>query len=277
MTTVRGESRDRQAEVVFDRARAVNADFTETRFAGFFAHDSEFERCDFSGAAFDQLSLGGTRADGQEWDGVAWPRTVFRDCVFRRTRFATFTHFGNVRFERCTFDRSRLRGQTATQEAEFVDCVFLGPVRDINFFGRPPARLRTALGRDRNDFSGNDFTAAELDDVSFRDIDLHAQRFPGPPGYALLDRVAERAGAVLALVEGWPDGEHRREARYALEFLAGTAAEWNAGHALVTPAQLGRRLPPALREELFQAFRRTSSDTSRGRAAPPGEPGHVPR
>jgi hypothetical protein len=112
----------------------------------------------------------------------------------------------------------------------------------MNFWGRPHDHDRAALGRDRNDFTGNDFTAAELDGVSFRHIDLRAQRFPGLPGYALLDRVAERVSAVLPLVDGWPDGDQ----------------------ALVSPARMGRRLPPALREELFAAFRHTPSDTSRG-------------
>ncbi|MFD0474617.1 hypothetical protein ACFQ0B_45070 [Nonomuraea thailandensis] len=120
------------------------------------------------------------------------------------------------------------------------------------------------LGRDRNDFSGNDFTAAELDNVSFRHIDLRAQRFPGLPGYALLGRITERARAVLPLVDNWPDDKHRQEARSALEFLADTARAWTDDQALVSPARLGRRLPPALREELFAAFRRTSSDTSLG-------------
>ncbi|GAA4967900.1 uncharacterized protein YjbI with pentapeptide repeats [Nonomuraea thailandensis] len=253
-------------DVIFDRARLVNVDFTAMRFPCFVAFGSEFDGCDFSGAVFEQLSMGstGTGIGGQEGDGAAWPQTVFRDCVFRRTRFAEFTAFGNVRFEGCTFDRSRLRQQTNTSEAEFVDCVFLGPVRSINFWGRPADRGHAVLGRDRNDFSGNDFTAAELDNVSFRHIDLRAQRFPGLPGYALLGRITERARAVLPLVDNWPDDKHRQEARSALEFLADTARAWTDDQALVSPARLGRRLPPALREELFAAFRRTSSDTSLG-------------
>ncbi|MET7330964.1 pentapeptide repeat-containing protein [Nonomuraea sp. NPDC005650] len=268
----RGQLRDQRfplplgaADVIFDRARLANADFTETRFTGFLAYGSEFDGCDFSGTAFEELSMGSTSSGvgGKAWGGTAWPQTVFRDCVFRRTRFAERTFFGNVRFERCTFDRSRLRGQTATFEAEFVDCVFLGPVRDINFWGRP-TQYQAALGRAHNDFTGNDFTAAELTHVAFHHIDLHAQRFPGLPGYALLDRVAERVSAVLPLVEGWPEERHRKGARFALEFLADTARAWNDDQALVSPAILGRKLPPALREELFEALRRTSSDTSRG-------------
>ncbi|MFF0770749.1 pentapeptide repeat-containing protein [Nonomuraea wenchangensis] len=267
---VRGELRDQRfqlpagvTDASFLRARLVNVDFTGTRFRCFAARGSAFDGCDFSGTAFEQLLMGGPGVLGQGRDLATWPQTVFRDCTFRRTRFPEQTFFGNVRFERCVFDRSRLRQQTATFDAEFVDCVFIGRVRAINFWGRPDDHDRAALGRDRNDFTGNDFTAAELDDVSFRHIDLRAQRFPGLPGYALLDRIAERVSAVLPLVDGWPDDEHRQKARFALEFLADSAYEWNDDQALVSPASMGRKLPPALREELFAAFRHTPSDTSR--------------
>ncbi|TQS28114.1 pentapeptide repeat-containing protein [Microbispora sp. KK1-11] len=264
----RGELRDQRFElppgvssVIFERARLVNVDFSGTRFSDVIVEGSEFDGCDFSGAAFDTLTMGaGLR---RTWRGDVWPRSVFRDCVFRRTRFAPLTSFGNVRFERCVFDRARLRQQTFTTEAEFVGCVFSGRLHDINFWGRP-TKNQAALGRERNAFTGNDFTAAELDDVAFKHIDLYAQRWPGPPGYALLDRVTARMRAVLPLVEAWPDPKHREEARFSLEFLAGSAVEHNDDHAVVSLLDMGRRLPPALREELFAAFRGTSSNTSPG-------------
>ncbi|WP_169981807.1 pentapeptide repeat-containing protein [Microbispora sp. H10836] len=262
----RGELHDQRFElppgassVTFDRARLVNVDFSGMRFTDVFVDHSEFDRCDFSGTAFDNLSMGtGLR---RTWRGGRWPQSVFRDCVFRRTRFAPLTSFGNVRFERCVFDRSRLRRQTFTMEAEFVGCVFSGRLHDINFWGRP-IRHESALGRERNAFTGNDFTAAELDYVAFKHIDLHAQRWP--PGYALLDRVGARVTAVLPLVETWPDEKHREEARLSLEFLTGGAVKHNDDHAVVSPLDMGRRLPPALRQELFEALRGTSSDTCPG-------------
>ncbi|WP_068927383.1 pentapeptide repeat-containing protein [Planobispora rosea] len=257
--------------MIFDRARLVDVDFSGMRLAGFSVHNSTFEGCDLSGTAFDRLSMGATCVQGP-WDGVDWPQTIFRGCTFRRTRFPPLTFFGNVRFERCVFDRSRLRNQTSTSEAEFVDCVFLGRVREVNFWGRPTEH-QTSLGRDRNDFTGNDFTGAELDYVAFHHIDLRAQRFPGLPGYALLDRISERVEKVLPLMERWPDARHREEAGFSLEFLADRALEQNDDQALVSPADMGRKLPPALREELFEAFRNTPSDTSPGRAVPPHGPG----
>ncbi|MCA2225693.1 pentapeptide repeat-containing protein [Nonomuraea aurantiaca] len=250
------------SSVTFDRALLVSVDFSGIHFASFSVHGSRFDGCDFSGTAFVQLSMGATRGRGW-WNRARWPQSVFRDCVFRRTRFAPYTSFGNVRFERCVFDGSRLRDQTSTSEAEFVDCVFLGRVRNVTFWGRP-THDQAALGRDRNDFIGNDFTGAELDDVAFRHIDLRAQRFPGLPGYALLDRISARVEAALPLVERWPDPRHRNQARFSLEFLAERALEDNDDHALVNPSKLGRKLPPALREELFAALRSTTSDISPG-------------
>ncbi|MEV4245265.1 pentapeptide repeat-containing protein [Streptosporangium canum] len=248
--------------MTFDRARLVDVDFSGTRFAEFTVHGSEFEECDFSGVVFERLSMATTCRQGT-WDGVGWPRSVFRDCVFRRTRFPPATFFGNVRFERCVFDRSRLRDQTHTFEAEFVDCVFLGRVRNVNFWGRPTDH-QAALGRDHNDFTGNDFTGAEVDSVAFQHIDLQAQHWPGLPGYALLDRISARVDAVLPLVERWPDAHHRKTARFNLEFLADTALARNDNQALVSVLDMGRKLPPALREELFEAFRHTSIDTTPG-------------
>ncbi|MEU7831512.1 hypothetical protein [Nonomuraea sp. NPDC049129] len=251
------------SSVTFDKTLMVGVDFSGIHFVSFSAHGSRFESCDFSGTTFENLSMGATGVR-RSWNRrVSWPQSVFRDCVFRRTRFAPLTFFGNVRFERCVFDGSRLRDQTSTSEAEFVDCVFLGRVRDVNFWGRP-THDQAALGRDRNDFTGNDFTGAELDGVAFRHIDLRAQRFPGLPGYALLDRVSARVEAALPVVERWPDPRHREKARFSLEFLAERALEYNDDHRLVSPSELGRKLPPALREELFEALRGTTSDISPG-------------
>ena len=178
---------------------------------------------------------------------------MFRDCLFRRTRLASRTYFGNVRFERCVFDQARMHDHIHTFQAEFDDCTFLGRVRAVNFWGglREDQDL---LGRDRNEFAGNDFTGAEVSWVAFNGIDLLAQRFPGPPDHALLDRVSVRAAAAAAIVDGWPDPAHRDEGRFDLEFLASNALERNGDRALLHRSELGRRLPPELRDQLFDAL-----------------------
>ncbi|MFD4635915.1 pentapeptide repeat-containing protein [Lentzea sp. NPDC058436] len=243
--------------VSLDGAVVQRVDFSAMRFARFTAHDSALSECDFTGTVFDDVSLGATTGLTETpWDRRNWPRTTYRDCVFRRTRFARHTYFGNARFERCLFDGARLRDVVFTQEAEFVDCVFRGPISRVNFWGRP-GEHEAALGRDRNEFTGNDFTGATLEWVAFNHVDLRAQRLPGAPSYALLDDVSRRVDAVLTAVATWPDADHREEAAFSLGLLAEQAARYNDDLRLVRRdgPELGRTLPVELRQELFDLLR----------------------
>jgi hypothetical protein len=168
--------------------------------------------------------------------GVAEPgRWPYRECRFARVRIPPQAFFGNARFERCVFDRSRLRDQTSTFEAQFVDCTFRGKIQDVNFWGVPLAEDTAALGRKHNDFTGNDFTGAELIDVSFRHIGLRAQRFPGPPDYALLNRFEARVSGVLAAITDWPD-DIKARVQQSLAFDVEMANKYNDGYALVARA-----------------------------------------
>lgn len=204
----RGELRGQRFElptgvssVTFDRARLVNVDFSGTRFAEFTVHGSEFEECDFTNAIFEQLSMGTTCVRGT-WDGAGWPQSVFRGSVFRRTRFAPSTFFGNVRFERCTFDRSRLRDQTSTFEAEFVDCVFLGRVRNINFWGRCASSCspRPEYGS-RGSIRAGSVLPTQRTLCARRSRRPSPASAPPPPGHASRTRQARRHGMGRARVE----------------------------------------------------------------------------
>jgi uncharacterized protein YjbI with pentapeptide repeats len=242
---------DGNLQVQFAHARLVGVDLSGLDFAGFLAHDSVFERCDFTRASLGHVLFGATGYGFRgRWDERAWPRTVYRECVFTRTRIPPNAFFGNARFEGCVFDGARLRDQTSTGEAEFVDCTFRGKVQDVNFWG-VPGHYTEALARDRNEFAGNDFTGAELISISFRHIDLGAQQFPGLPGYAVLDRVDRRVAAALETIAEWPEGDHKRHAMWSLQFEADNAAKYNDGHALVSREWIGMRIPPDRREEIF--------------------------
>ncbi|MBX6355481.1 MAG: pentapeptide repeat-containing protein [Micromonosporaceae bacterium] len=254
----RFEVADGNLDVSFVRARMVDVDFSGLRFSHFVAYDSVFERCDFSRTAFDHASMGATGHGGRQWDGRTWPVTVYRECRFTRTRLLPDTFWGNARFERCVFDGARLRGFYATHEAQFVDCTFRGKIHDVNFWGTPTGHT-SALGRDRNAFTGNDFTGAELIGVSFRHIDLYAQRFPGLPGYAVLDRVDQRVAAALAAMTDWP-AEIKTEAAEYLRISVEFAIAYNDGHALVSHDWIGRRLPPDTRDQIFSLLVNYSDD-----------------
>jgi uncharacterized protein YjbI with pentapeptide repeats len=258
LTGGRFEVADGDLDVSFNQARMVDVDFSGLRFSHLSAHDSVFERCDFSGTAFDNVNLGATFHGKGPWDGRTWPATLYRECVFARTRLPPNPHWGNARFERCTFDRARLRGSTSTFQAQFVECTFRGKIQDVNLWGRPTQHT-SALGRDRNDFTGNDFTGAEVIGVAFRHIDLNAQRFPGLPGYAVLDRIDQRVAAALAAMPDWPE-ETKKEAAWSLGFGVTCALAENDGHALVSREWVGRRLPPEVRDQIFWLLVNYSDD-----------------
>jgi hypothetical protein len=200
----------------------------------FTKYGGTFLRCDFSEASFQQFSVGHQR------------QTRFVDCRFRRTRFPLDnTFFGDSRFERCLFDGARLRN-LHVDAAEFVDCVFRGPVWHTIFCGVPMGP-GSKPDRPRNEWRGNDFSAADLVDVDFRDIDLRAQRWPDDPDeYALIDRIDERVEAAMVTARQWPD-----EALEALEFLRMDAHRDPHGFVLVRRRELGHRLAPQLRDRLW--------------------------
>ena len=211
----------------------VDVDFSGRSFDRFARSGGVFLRCDFSETSFQQFS-GGHGA-----------QTRFVDCVFRRTRFPLGnTHFGTARFERCLFDGARLR-DLRVDAAEFIDCTFRGRVWSTIFSGAPMG-LTVLPDRSRNAWHGNDFSGADLVDVDFRDIDLRAQRWPDDRAeYALIDRVDERVEAAMAAPD-WPD-----EALRAMRFLRTHGHRDPHGFVLVRRQELGRSLPPQLRDRLW--------------------------
>jgi hypothetical protein len=221
----------------------VDVDFSGQSFDWFGAYGGAFVRCRFSDTSFAQFSVGHEA------------QTRFVDCVFRRTRFPLGnTLFGNARFERCVFDNARLR-DLRLDAAEFIDCAFRGRVWHTIFFGVPMGMSKP--DRPRNEWHGNDFSGADLVDVDFRDIDLRAQRWPTDRDeYALIDRIDGRAGAATAAIharpdQAWPDRTAPDQALRAVEFLRTHAHRDPHGFVLVRRRELGYRLPPQLRDQLW--------------------------
>ena len=212
----------------------ADVDFSSQSFDWFGAYGGTFLRCDFTEASFRQFSVGHER------------QTRFVDCTFRRTRFPlgnTWLH--DARFERCLFDGARLR-DLRVDGAEFVERVFRGRVWHTMFFGVPTASVVTR-DRPHNEWRDNDFSAADLVDVEFRDIDLAAQRWPdNVEEYALIDRIDERVEAALASVPQWPDGALR-----ALRFLRDRTHRDPHGLVLIRRQEVGHRVSPPLRDRLW--------------------------
>lgn len=194
------------------------------------------------------MILGSTGFGGERWDEKSWPQSVYRGCLSRRTRFVPHGSFGNVRFESCVFDRARLTGMTSTTEAEFVDCTFVGRIRNNNFWGSLSWN-QEQVGRDSNAFTGNDFSGAELEWNAFHGIDLEAQRFPGLPNHALVSCTGEGLAAAHRVIDAWPDARDADDARSCLERYTS-----RGDRALVVRAELGLKIPPTLREEILRAL-----------------------
>jgi hypothetical protein len=77
-----------------------------------------------------------------------------------------------------------------------------------------------------NQFRGNDFSAADLEDVGFvGGIDLDQQRLPTGPQYVRLDRPLARIAKARPMVERWEPGEAREEALILLEVYSGGGVE----------------------------------------------------
>lgn len=199
----------------------VGATLTDAKFAPTASwvnlENVRFERVDLSGLRFDPLHIRGSRLVGCDFSksrfvsgslGIV-DQTVFEDCSFDRADLRGATLLGNARFVRCTFRGARIRGWRADY-AEFVDCVFAGRLEDCVFCGRPNS-MAWKVDRDQNEFSGNDFSAADLVHVSFEwGIDVHVQRWPASSEYVLVDQAQDRIRSVRAVVARWPE-DGRRE------------------------------------------------------------------
>jgi hypothetical protein len=193
----------RGALVDFDGARLVEVDFTNTRFHTFSASaGSVFERCNFRA----MVAEGGGMGDHTQ-------QVVYKDCHFEGADLSDVIP-GTARFERCTFQD--LSGWICG-ETEFVECRFLGRVQSLNFIGRPwdPGRRRFKRlkpPRTLNEFVSNDFSRAELIDVSFMyGIDLSIQKLPESTAYIRLDRRPERMRVARSVVQReWRGGEQEQ-------------------------------------------------------------------
>ena len=196
----------------FTGQQVCDADFSGRRLMQLAATGSVFERCRFERMSVEAASLGA---------GVAV--SEFVDCSFDGSRMRMGGGFS--RFVRCSFRNVRL-GDWQGDYVELIDCVFTGRLRSSQFWGvpermtatsrlasqtrwrekeglePPTAEMRALYLRGCNEFHGNDFSGAELVDVSFRaGVDLSLQRLPDGDDYLYVPDAAgaiDRAAAALA-------------------------------------------------------------------------------
>jgi hypothetical protein len=114
---------------------------------------------------------------------------------------------GYSRFVRCSFRNVDLRNWICF-EVELVDCVFSGRLRRAVFNGTVRKEKQVLLGREHNEFHGNDFSAIDLIDVGFRTgIDLTQQRLPTEPEYLYLPDAAAAVERARSELIDWEEPE----------------------------------------------------------------------
>jgi hypothetical protein len=94
-----------------------------------------------------------------------------------------------------------------------IDCTFSGRLKAAIFNGMVPEDERAMIGRVSNEFRGNDFSALDLIDVTFRTgIDLSKQILPSGEDYLYLPHAASAVSRAKAGVADWSDETMRRAA-----------------------------------------------------------------
>ena len=201
---------DPKEHMVFDHENARGVDYSGRILKQFGAVGCRFEHCRFDKMRIGDFSYGAGRETSQ-----------YIECTFDRLRFG---HGGGLaRFVRCSFKDVDIRGW-CSYKTEFIDCVFTGRLRTSIFYGTVPEEDRPWVGREKNEFQGNDFSGAELIDVAFRTgIDLERQRLPSGPDYLYIpDAPAAIERAKRGLADWMPGTELQREALILVEVYGDT-------------------------------------------------------
>lgn len=145
---------------------------------------------------------------------------------------------GRATFVGCSFRDVKIHDFFCLK-AQFVDCVFTGRLKKVVFDARPRSGAER-LGRDRNEYRGNDFSGAQLVNVSFRGgIDLDQQRLQDGPEYLVIRDARAVLKSALEEVRAWPEDEEQSRTLTKLEVMASTAARGQRD-LFVARAFLGR-------------------------------------
>jgi uncharacterized protein YjbI with pentapeptide repeats len=197
---------DSDMDVLVEGARLERVDLSGIRFWHLRASEAVFVDCDLS------------RISSRTGGSLGYfPGATYLNCRFDGADLRRILP-GIGRFERCKFTNVRIRDWTA-DDASFVDCVFTGRIERSMFYGRRIFKYPDEHSLPPpNEFRGNDFTKADLIDVSFRGgADLSQQRMPQGPQFLVLDRWPERVDRARRSIARWQPGSTQREALNVLD------------------------------------------------------------
>jgi hypothetical protein len=190
----------------FDHAHLRNEDFSGRRLKiGFRSFESSFTGCKFEKMTIGDAGWGGGRV-----------QSLYTECSFDGTRMGMRAP-GNARFVRCSFKGVRIK-MMMSLACEFIDCVFTGQVDGAVLRGELLPDDHERYGRARNVIEGNDFSEAELRDVSFRGgVDLTINRLPQGDDYVLVDQSRPVLEHLRERVLQMPPSQLREDALIIIE------------------------------------------------------------
>ena len=146
--------------LVFEDERVEGAAYAGEQLDEFLAISSSLKHCAFERLSIRSACFGGGRKE-----------SVYEACSFDGSRIDCGAA-GIARFVGCTFRGTYLYSFFG-HSVSMIDCTFSGTLHRVAFYGKDPRSGR------RNEFHGNDFREARLNDVAFREeIDLARQCFP---------------------------------------------------------------------------------------------------
>ena len=164
--------------VVLDHARLDGENYSGRTLLQFASIGSHLHACNFGQIEIQSAAFGGGRETSE-----------FVDCTFDGARM-NMAPGGFSRFVRCSFQNVKIRNWICFT-VEMIDCTFSGRLDTAIFNGAVPEDERAIIGRACNEFYGNDFSALDLRDVTFRTgIDLTKQILPSGKDYLFLPYAA---------------------------------------------------------------------------------------
>ncbi len=193
--------------VVLDHARLDSENYSGRTLLQFASIGSHLRACNFDKVRIQSASFGSGRETSE-----------FVECTFNGARM-DMGPGGFSRFVRCSFQDVTVRNWICFA-VEMIDCTFSGRLDTAIFNGAVLEDEQALIGRASNEFHGNDFSAMDFRDVSFRTgIDLTKQILPSGEDYLYLPRAASAVAQAKSRVARWDDGEMRRGAGAMIQGL----------------------------------------------------------
>jgi hypothetical protein len=193
--------------VVLDHARLDGENYSGRTLLQFASIGSHLHACNFDQVQIKSAAFGSGRETSE-----------FVECSFNGARM-NMAPGGFSRFVRCSFHDVNIRNWICLT-VEMIDCKFSGRLDTAIFNGAVPEDERAVIGRVSNEFQGNDFSALDLRDVTFRTgVDLTKQVLPSGEDYLYLPQTAAAVAQAKSRVVSWDDGEMRRAATAIIQGL----------------------------------------------------------